>query len=53
MDYFLRYEDEIVSSNDIFVSGLNDTLCIKVGDVLKIFYSKRGSSFFLKVFVLL
>jgi len=50
INYFFKYNDDFLDDKRSIVLGLNNSFPIKVGDVIKIFYSKKGSSFFFEGF---
>jgi hypothetical protein len=50
VNYFFSYTDESLNVESSLILGLKNSLRIKVGDMIKIFYSKKGSSFFFEGF---
>lgn len=52
-NYFFKYSNDFLDDDEhSIVLGLKNSSPIKVGDVIKIFYSKKGSSFFFEGFCL-
>ena len=49
-NYFFNYDDSLLDGESSLILGLKNSLRINVGDMIKIFYSKRGSSFFFEGF---